>query len=84
MPKGGDLSIRSSLGDSIEVSISDTGPGIAENIVNKIFLPFFTTKDKGTGLGLSIVQKIIVSHGGNIFVDSGNKGTTFRIRFPLK
>jgi PAS domain S-box-containing protein len=84
MPKGGELSIRSSLGDSIEVSISDTGPGIAENIVNKIFLPFFTTKDKGTGLGLSIVQKIIVSHGGNIFVDSGNKGTTFRIRFPLK
>jgi len=84
MPKGGELSIRSSLGDFIEVSISDTGPGIAENIVNKIFLPFFTTKDKGTGLGLSIVQKIIVSHGGNIFVESGNKGTTLRIRFPLK
>jgi len=84
MPKGGELSIRSSLGEFIEVSISDTGPGIAENIVDKIFLPFFTTKDRGTGLGLSIVQKIIVSHGGNIFVDSGNKGTTFRIRFPLK
>jgi two-component system sensor histidine kinase HydH len=84
MPKGGELSIRSSLGDSIEVSVSDTGPGIAENIVNKIFLPFFTTKDKGTGLGLSIVQKIIVSHGGNIFVESSNNGTTFRIRFPLK
>ncbi|MFH1702177.1 MAG: ATP-binding protein [Nitrospirota bacterium] len=84
MPKGGELSVRSSLGEFIEVSISDTGPGIAENIVDKIFLPFFTTKDRGTGLGLSIVQKIIVSHGGNIFVDSGNKGTTFRIRFPLK
>ena len=84
MPKGGELSVRSSLGDFIEVSISDTGPGIAENIVDKIFLPFFTTKDRGTGLGLSIVQKIIVSHGGNIFVDSGNNGTTFRIRFPLK
>lgn len=84
MPKGGELSIRSSLGDFIEVSISDTGPGIAENIVDKIFLPFFTTKDRGTGLGLSIVQKIIVSHGGNIFVDSSNKGTTFRIKFPLK
>ena len=84
MPKGGELSVRSSLGDFIEISISDTGPGIAENIVDKIFLPFFTTKDRGTGLGLSIVQKIIVSHGGNIFVDSGNKGTTFRIKFPLK
>src|SRR3989304_1913929 len=84
MPKGGELSVRSSLGDFIEVSISDTGPGIAENIVDKIFLPFFTTKDRGTGLGLSIVQKIIVSHGGNIFVDSGNNGTTFRIRFPIE
>ena len=84
MPKGGELSIRSSLKDFIEVTIIDRGPGIAENIVDKIFLPFFTTKDKGTGLGLSIVQKIIVSHGGNIFVESGNKGTTFRIRFPLK
>ena len=84
MPKGGELSVRSYLGDFIEVSISDTGPGIAENIVDKIFLPFFTTKDRGTGLGLSIVQKIIVSHGGNIFVDSSNKGTTFRIKFPLK
>src|SRR4030067_1935133 len=84
MPKGGELSVRSSLGDFIEVSISDTGPGIAENIVDKIFLPFFATRDSGTGLGLSIVQKIIVSHGGNIFVDSGNNGTTFRIRFPLK
>jgi len=84
MPKGGELSVRSSLGDFIEVSISDTGPGIAENIVDKIFLPFFTTKDRGTGLGLSIVQKIIVSHGGNIFVDNSNKGTTFRIKFPLK
>jgi two-component system sensor histidine kinase FlrB len=84
MPKGGELSVRSYLGDFIEVSISDTGPGIAENIVDKIFLPFFTTKDRGTGLGLSIVQKIIVSHGWNIFVDSSNKGTTFRIKFPLK
>jgi len=84
MPKGGELSVRSSLGEFIEVSISDTGPGIAENIVDKIFLPFFTTKDRGTGLGLSIVQKIIVSHGGNIFVDSGNKGTIFRIKFPIE
>ena len=84
MPKGGELSVRSSLGDFIEVSISDTGPGIAENIVDKIFLPFFTTKDRGTGLGLSIVQKIIVSHGGNIFVDSSNNGTTFRIKFPIE
>lgn len=84
MPAGGDLTIRSTTGDFLEVFLSDTGPGIAEDIVDKIFLPFFTTKDRGTGLGLSIVQKIIVSHGGSIFVDGSEKGVTFRIRFPLK
>jgi len=84
MSTGGELSIRSSLGDILEVAISDTGPGITENMADKIFLPFFTTKDRGMGLGLSIVQKIIVSHGGSIFVDGGDKGATFRIRLPLK
>jgi len=84
MPEGGDLTIRSSKGDFLEISIADTGPGISEDIVDKIFLPFFTTKDRGIGLGLAIVQKIIVSHGGSIFVDSSDRGATFRIRFPLK
>lgn len=84
MPAGGELSIRASTGDFLELFINDTGPGIADNIVDKIFLPFFTTKKGGTGLGLSIVQKVIVSHGGNIFVNSNEKGTTFRIRLPLK
>ncbi|MEW6213941.1 MAG: ATP-binding protein [Nitrospirota bacterium] len=82
MPAGGELAIRASTGDFLEITISDTGHGISENIVDKIFLPFFTTKEKGTGLGLAIVHKIVVSHGGNIFVDSSDKGTTFRIRFP--
>jgi len=84
MPTGGELTIRSSVGDIIEVAISDTGPGITENIADKIFLPFFTTKDRGMGLGLSVVQKIIVSHGGSIFVDGSDKGATFRVRLPLK
>ncbi len=87
MPQGGKLTINASAStgsaeDFLEVSISDTGHGITENIVDKIFLPFFTTKEKGTGLGLAIVHKIVVSHGGNIFVDSSDKGTTSRIRFP--
>ncbi len=84
MPAGGELAIRSSMGDILEVAISDTGPGITENMADKIFLPFFTTKDRGMGLGLSIVQKIIVSHGGSIFVDGSDRGATFRIRLPLK
>jgi len=82
MPTGGQLTISSSTEDFFEVLISDTGSGITEDIADKIFFPFFTTKG-GTGLGLAIVQKIIVSHGGTISVDSaGDKGTTFRIRFP--
>jgi two-component system sensor histidine kinase PilS (NtrC family) len=85
MPQGGELTINvSSKGDFLDVVISDTGHGIAENIMDKIFLPFFTTKENGTGLGLAIVHKIVVSHGGNIFVDSSDKGTIFRIRFPLE
>jgi len=84
MPAGGDLTIKSSTGDFLEITVSDTGPGVSEDMADKIFLPFFTTKDKGTGLGLSLVQKIIVSHGGSISVDSSERGATFRIRLPLR
>jgi PAS domain S-box-containing protein len=84
MPGGGDLTVKSSTGDFLEVTLSDTGPGIAGDLADKIFLPFFTTKDRGTGLGLSLVQKIIVSHGGTISVDGSDRGAIFRIRLPLK
>jgi len=84
MPQGGELTIKaSSKGDFLDVAISDTGHGIAENVMDKIFLPFFTTKENGTGLGLAIVHKIVVSHGGSISVDSSDTRTTFRIRFHL-
>lgn len=65
------------------VSIRDTGPGIPEQIRNKIFEPFFSTKKKGSGLGLAICQKIIDEHGGSISVDSApGQGTTFLITLP--
>jgi PAS domain S-box-containing protein len=83
MPQGGELAIKASIKDFLEISISDTGHGISENILDKIFIPFFTTKDRGTGLGLALVHKIVVSHGGSISVASSDTGTTFRIRFPL-
>ena len=69
----------------IDVTISDTGPGIPASVRPRIFDPFFTTKapGKGTGLGLSIVQKIVTRHAGTITVDSvDGQGTTFRLRFP--
>lgn len=87
MPRGGSLTVKSSPSGGtqgfLDISISDTGHGISDDVKNKIFLPFFTTKEKGTGLGLAIVQKIIVSHGGNVSVESSDKGTTFTVRLPL-
>ncbi|MDH4233259.1 MAG: ATP-binding protein [Nitrospirota bacterium] len=84
MPEGGDLKITGFTDDHICISISDTGHGIPESIRDKIFLPFYTTKERGTGLGLAIVHKIVVSHGGDVKVETGDKGTTFTIRFPRK
>lgn len=86
MPQGGKLTIMAVLasGDFLDITIADTGHGISENMKDKIFLPFFTTKERGTGLGLAIVHKIVVSHGGSIQVDSGEKGTTFKLRLPVK
>jgi len=82
MPDGGELSIRGFVDNGLRLSISDTGHGIPSSIRDKVFLPFYTTKEKGTGLGLSIVHKIVVSHGGTVQVDSGEKGSTFTITFP--
>ena len=73
--------------DFIEVRISDTGCGIAEENLNKIFDPFFTTKEvgKGTGLGLNISYKVIEKHKGKITVESEvGKGTTFIVSLPVE
>ncbi|MEW6584227.1 MAG: ATP-binding protein [Nitrospirota bacterium] len=88
MPQGGNLSIRAfqttdSGGDFLSICVSDTGHGVPEELKNKIFLPFFTSKEKGTGLGLAIVHKIIITHGGSISFESTPKGTTFKIRLPM-
>lgn len=83
MREGGELIIRSrTSGSSVSIEITDTGHGISNEIKNKIFLPFYTTKEKGTGLGLAIVHKIIISHGGNISFTSSEEGTTFRTVLP--
>jgi two-component system NtrC family sensor kinase len=73
-------------GNSISVKISDTGPGIPPNLINKIFDPFFTTKSEkgGTGVGLSVADKIIKENHGKIDVTSEEgKGTTFTITLPI-
>jgi len=85
MPEGGSIEVElNRLYSKAGISIKDTGSGIPENIIQKIFLPFYTTKEKGIGFGLALVQKIIVSHGGSIEVESKEgEGATFRIALPL-
>jgi two-component system, NtrC family, sensor kinase len=88
---GGTLRISTSNGSGVLVSISDTGPGISPDHINKIYDPFFTTKttpregqSRGTGLGLSVTYGIIQEHAGKIRVESfPGRGATFHLEFPL-
>src|SRR4030042_1914530 len=71
-------------GDSVQISISDTGGGIPEEVLPHIFEPFFSTKES-TGLGLAVVYGIIQQHKGEIQVESEpNEGTTFIINLPRR
>jgi signal transduction histidine kinase len=91
--KGGALTIKASSSDDaseLKIQVIDTGPGIPEKLLGKIFQPFFTTKGtaqrgeaKGTGLGLAICKEIVEHHKGRIEVQSEvGKGTTFSIHLP--
>lgn len=88
MQGGGVLTVRSSFVEKderqwVRVEIADTGSGIPQQILDKIFTPFFTTKAQGTGLGLAICHKIVTQHAGVISVRSEDgKGTTFTIELP--
>jgi two-component system, sporulation sensor kinase E len=86
MTRKGVLTLETgSTPDAVWISVADTGGGIAADKINHIFEPFYTTKKKGTGLGLMIVQRIVRQHGGHIELDSRvGKGTTFRLRLPLR
>lgn len=66
----------------ITIKVSDSGKGIPPELLEKVFEPFYTTKERGTGLGLAIVYNIIKRHGWNISVESKGKGTTFIINLP--
>ena len=94
MPYGGALIVSAELDKStvhrskgagyVEITVADSGVGIAEEDKDKIFNPFFSTKEKGTGLGLAIVHNIVEVHGGIIGVESElGKGTAFTITLPL-
>ena len=84
MSEGGELVLRTSVvgGDQIKIEIQDTGYGISQENLHKLFTPFFTTKEKGkgVGLGLAVAYGIIQRHQGRIEVDSKEgEGTTFTV-----
>ncbi len=91
MPGGGTLTISTVNGHHVQVKVADTGSGIAQEHIHRIYDPFFTTKNKpktgasgGTGLGLSVTYGIIQEHAGKIRVDSTpGHGTTFVMEFPM-
>jgi two-component system, NtrC family, sensor kinase len=87
MPGGGTLKLRLGMNasDEVELEVTDSGPGIPADVINKVFDPFFTTKEKGTGLGLALVQQIVTEHGGRIEVSVGRvrgAGTSFVVTLP--
>jgi nitrogen fixation/metabolism regulation signal transduction histidine kinase len=81
------LGVRTSLsedGASVEVEVSDTGHGLTDEIRERLFLPFYSTKQRGTGLGLSIAAKIVQEHGGSLRAETNTpKGARFLLRLPL-
>jgi signal transduction histidine kinase len=86
MPEGGKLIVETrACGCHVLLIVEDTGTGMSGEILERIFVPFFTTKDvgQGTGLGLPVVHGIVTSHGGSLKVDSEvGRGTRFEIRLP--
>jgi len=96
MPQGGEITVelnldvetkdtpRKAKDKKIILKISDTGIGMSKKTLERLFTPFFTTKERGTGLGLSTVKKIVEAHRGDIKVESEpGKGTTVKVRLPM-
>jgi len=81
MPSGGTLTLRTRRSaHGVRLEVSDTGKGLTKEECERLFTPYYTTKQHGTGLGLAIVQSVISDHGGNVSVESEpDRGTTFRI-----
>jgi signal transduction histidine kinase len=87
MPQGGHVFVSTLLTDATmaRIEVQDTGPGIQPDILDSIFMPFFTTKASGTGLGLAVVRKVMERHDGKVDVYSEvGRGSMFRLSLPLE
>jgi two-component system sensor histidine kinase FlrB len=82
---GGDVRLDTILeGNCVLIRVRDAGPGMAPEVQERLFQPFFTTRAEGTGLGLAIARSVIDAHGGEITVQSApGQGSTFCVRLPL-
>lgn len=85
MPEGGSLTVTGTASDDeATMVVSDTGVGVSEENMSKLFQPLFTTKAKGTGLGLAVCKRIVDAHRGEITVESEEgEGTSFTIKIPM-
>ncbi len=85
MPNGGKLTIDGKVKGKFEISFEDTGTGITDEVLPKLFSPLFTTKAKGMGFGLAICKRIVEAHGGTVTVKTvKNQGTTFTVTLPIE
>jgi two-component system nitrogen regulation sensor histidine kinase NtrY len=85
MPAGGQLTVRTRRMEyAVRIDVADTGEGLTEEERQRLFTPYYTTKQHGTGLGLAIVQSVVTDHGGKISVESEpGRGTTFHVELPV-
>jgi signal transduction histidine kinase len=84
MQQGGELTIKTyRYCDNLILEVKDTGHGIAENLLDKIWKPFFTTKENGTGLGLPVCYRIVEQHGALLEIQSSSEGTSIKAKFNL-
>ena len=84
MPSGGELAIRTRRANgAVHIEVSDTGEGLTDEERQRLFTPYYTTKQHGTGLGLAIVQSVVADHAGKVWVDSvRGRGATFHVEIP--
>ncbi len=83
MPEGGTLTIRlRDVADAVEIDVADTGRGIPQDLRDKVFDPYFTTRPTGTGMGLALSEKFVRQHNGTIEFQTGVAGTVFTIALP--
>jgi len=84
MPRGGELTIRTlRIAAGVRIDVADTGEGLTDEERERLFTPYYTTKQHGTGLGLAIVQSVVADHSGRVWVDSApGRGSTFHVELP--